>query len=106
MAATSELYSELIERLKKTSLLGSCSAVLGWDEQVNLPPAGGEHRAGQLALLAGMAHEQATHPRIGELLSELEVADDLGDEGSTAPINVKHARRSYDRDTKLPQQLV
>ena len=106
MAATPDLYSELIERLKKTSLLGSCSAVLGWDEQVNLPPDGGEHRAGQLALLAGMAHEQATHPRIGELLAELEAANDLGDDGSTAQINVKHARRSYDRDTKLPQKLV
>ena len=106
MAATSEFYSELIERLKKSSLLGSCSAVLGWDEQVNLPQAGGEHRAEQLALLAGMTHEQAIHPRIGELLSELEAADDLGDEGSTAQINVKHARRAYDRDTKLPQQLV
>ena len=78
MSATHELYSELIGRLKKTALLGSCSAVLGWDEQVNLPPAGGEHRAEQLALLAGMTHEQSIHPRIGELLSELENADDLG----------------------------
>ena len=106
MAATQELYSELIERLKKTSLLGSCSAVLGWDEQVNLPPAGGEHRAEQLALLAGMTHEQSINPRIGELLEELESAGDLGEEGSAEQINVKHARRSYDRNTKLPQQLV
>ncbi|MDA1165297.1 MAG: carboxypeptidase M32 [Planctomycetota bacterium] len=106
MAATQELYSELIERLKKTALLGSCSAVLGWDEQVNLPPAGGEHRAEQLALLAGMTHEQATNLRLGEILSELEAATDLGDDTSTARINVKHARRSYDRATKLPQRLV
>lgn len=106
MSASQKLYAELIERLKKTALLGSCSAVLGWDEQVNLPPSGGEHRAEQLALLAGMTHEQATHPRIGELLSELESAADMMDESSDTQINISHARRNYDRATRLPQPLV
>jgi carboxypeptidase Taq len=106
MATTTDLYGELVERLKKTVLLGSCSSVLGWDEQTYLPPGGGEHRANQLALLAGMTHERATHPRVGELLGELESRTDLGAEGSDERIVVREARRSYNRATKLPQKLV
>ncbi|MHC4877282.1 MAG: carboxypeptidase M32 [Planctomycetota bacterium] len=104
--STQELYSELATRLKKTSLLASCSAVLGWDEQVNMPPQGAEHRANQLALLAGMTHEHSTAARIGELLSELEASSDLGPEGSDEQVVLREARRSYDRATKLPQRLV
>ncbi len=103
---TQEACSELVALLKRTSLLASCSAVLGWDEQVNMPPQGAEHRANQLALLAGMTHSQSTSPRIGELLSELEAATDLGPEGSDEQIILREARRSYDRATKLPQRLV
>ena len=104
--STQELYSELVARLKKTSLLATCSAVLGWDEQVNMPPQGAEHRANQLALLAGMTHEQSTSPRIGELLAELEAATDLGRGEADEQVILREARRSYDRATKLPQRLV
>lgn len=106
MATTDELYLELIEHLRKTALLGSCSSVLSWDEQVNMPPAGGEHRANQLAALAGITHERATSPRVGDLLAALEASSDLGDDLSDRSVNVREARRSYDRATKLPQKLV
>lgn len=105
MSDTEALYTELLEHNRKTSLLGSCAAVLSWDEQVNLPPGGAEQRANQLALLAGMQHEHATAARVGELLTELE-ATDLGDDDSDRRVNVREIRRSYDRATKLPQRLV
>ena len=106
MMTTNECYTELVELLKRTATLGSCAAVLGWDEQVNMPNGGAEHRATQLALLAGMTHEMATSSRIGELLNELESSDDLGEPTFAARVNVREARRSYDRATKLPQRLV
>ena len=61
--------SRLVAELRRVALLGSCEAVLGWDEQTYLPPAGGEHRADQLSLLAGMRHEMATAPKVGELIA-------------------------------------
>ena len=67
-----EAYDELIRRSREHSLLASCSALLGWDEQTYMPRGGVEHRANQMALLAGLHHEQATDPRIGELLGALE----------------------------------
>ena len=65
-------YDELIRRSKELALLGSCSALLSWDEQTYLPEAGAGHRSGQMALLAGLHHERATDPTIGELLEILE----------------------------------
>ena len=106
MSRTQELYQELVGDLKTVSLLGSCAEVLSWDEQTYLPAGGAEHRANQLSLLAGMTHERATAPRIGELLSELESADDLGEPESAPTVNVREARRDFDRATKLPRALV
>ncbi len=105
MNASVKAYEELITRLKKTSLLASCSAVLEWDEQTYLPTLGSEHRANQLALLAGMVHEQATDPEIGNLLIELEANADFS-EDSFEQANIRESRHEYDRATKLPRRLV
>lgn len=99
-------YQELLSLLRGAAVLGSCASVLGWDEQTYLPPAGAEHRADQLALLAGLTHERATSPRIGELLTELEQSGSLGEATSVMAVNVREARHSYDRATKLPRALV
>lgn len=106
MPTTDELYDELLDRLRRTTILGSCSGVLEWDEQVNLPPGGAEHRADQVGLLAGLTHEQSTAPRIGELLGELEKCGELGPPDEPRAVNVREARRTYDRATKLPRRLV
>ncbi|MEX0728635.1 MAG: carboxypeptidase M32 [Planctomycetaceae bacterium] len=106
MPDVNTLYQELIAELKQVSLLGSCAGVLGWDEQTYLPPGGVEHRANQLSLLAGMVHERATSPRIGELLSSLEQSGKVADDNDDLSANVREARRSYDRAVKLPRRLV
>ena len=106
MSKSNELYEELIDALKKTALLSSCASVLSWDEQTYLPLGGAQHRANQLGLLAGLVHERTTSPRIGELLSEIEDTGALGNEDSLLAVNVRETRRTYDRATKLPRQLV
>lgn len=106
MSRTEELYSELTRLLREAALLSSCSNVLGWDEQSYMPSGGGNFRSEQLGLLAGLAHERATSPRIGELLAELETSNDLGDVDGVIAVNVREARRTYNRATKLPRRLV
>lgn len=99
-------YESLIQELKEVALLTSCGELLGWDEQTNLPPKGAEHRANQLALLAGLSHERATSKKLGDMISKVE--DSIGDEEPTSAVavNVREARRAYDLATKLPQKLV
>jgi carboxypeptidase Taq len=101
-----DLYQDLQQELRQTALLGSCASVLGWDEQTYMPPGGAEHRANQLGLLAGMTHERATAPRIGELLDGLAQSDLTADPDSPAAVNIREARRDYTRLTKLPRRLV
>ncbi len=106
MSSPDETYSELTRLLREAALVGSCGSVLSWDEQTYMPDKGSAHRADQLGLLAGLAHERATSPRIGELLSQLEGRGDLGDADGDRAVNVREARRSFDRQTKLPRRLV
>ena len=71
-----------------------------------MPRGGVTHRGEQLALLAGLAHDRATDPRIGELLATAEASSLMSDPGSTEAVNVRELRRDYDRETKLPKRLV
>lgn len=94
----------LVADLKRANVLGSVLSVLGWDEQVNLPPESAARRAEQSAVLAELHHAAATAPRIGEALAALEAKGDA----ATADERVlrKHARKDYDRATKLPAEFV
>lgn len=98
-------YVQLVSLLRENSLLASCSHLLSWDEQTYLPPSGALHRAEQLALLAGLTHERATAPRLGELLDELQ-SELLDSADSPRASVIREARRAFDRSVKLPRRLV
>jgi carboxypeptidase Taq len=99
-------YAELIRRTKEAAILGSCAAVLGWDERTYMPHEGSAFRGDQMALLARLTHEMTTDPKIGECLSTVEGASLIDDPHSPAAINVREIRRTYDRAVKLPRDLV
>lgn len=101
-----EAYGKLVQRYKEANVLDSCGCVLEWDERTYLPKAGGEHRADQLALLAGMVHDRCTNPEIDELLKELEESELTNPVRSVEAVNVREWRRSFDRMKKLPKSLV
>src|SRR5215208_6592251 len=103
---TEEAYDELVRRMREQTLLSSCSELLGWDELTYMPAGGVGHRAEQMALLAGLYHEKATDPRVGELLAALESSDLVSDPDAAAAVNVREMRWAYDRATRLPRQLV
>src|SRR5712671_3749092 len=99
-------YAQLIHATQEASLLASCAELLGWDEETYMPRGGVAHRASQMALLAGLQHEKATDPRIGELLGELEGSALVRDPLAPAAVNVRELRRVYARLTRLPRRLV
>jgi carboxypeptidase Taq len=88
------------------AILSSCSALIGWDEQTYMPPGGVAHRGEQMAHLAGLHHERATDPRIGELLTMMEESDLVSDPERPEAVNVREIRRNYERRTRLPRSLV
>ena len=105
----SDSYERLVAKLKRAHVLGTVAGLLGWDEQVNLPPDSADQRAEQMALLAELHHAAATDPEIGALLTELEKCHLLGDtisEGADRKVVIREARRDFDRVTKLPAEFV
>ena len=98
-----DAYDELLERLKNIDLISQIGGLLGWDQEVLMPPKAAALRAEQLAWVSKTGHEATTDPRIGELLDKLESRDDLKD---VQAANVRLTRDSYNKATKLPTDFV
>ena len=98
-----DAYDELLERLKDIDLIGQIGGLMGWDQEVLMPPKAAALRAEQLAWISKTGHQKLTDPRVGELLAELESKESL-DEVQSA--NVRLARESYEKATKLPTEFV
>jgi carboxypeptidase Taq len=104
--STDAAYLELLHRAREQTLLGSCATLLEWDEDVSMPEGGAEHRAEQQALVARLLHRQATDPRLGDLLAEVEAR--LGasrGSGDPVAVNLRELREEYEKARLVPASL-
>lgn len=106
MPAAEETYQSLCDDARLTAKLASALSLLEWDEQTYLPPAAGEYRAEQTALLAGMIHQQRTAPQVGEWLGELIDSPLAADPHTQTGCVIHRLKRQYEKKVKLPQKLV
>ena len=97
-----EAYGEFLKRIREIGQLETTAALLDWDSETYMPENGLSIRAEQLSLLARLAHERLTDPRLGELLAQLE--GQVEDEA--ARTNIRETRRDYERAVKIPGELV
>ncbi len=101
-----EALTALQKRLQQAHDLNMAMSLLGWDQQVNMPPGGAEHRASQLATLSRLQHELFTAEETGRLLEAAEAAaDGLHYESDEASL-LRVARHDYDLATRVPTDLV
>ncbi len=99
----SEKLNQLKEILGEVSDLNHASGLLGWDQNVYMPPAGGEARGQQLATLGKIAQEKFTSDQVGKLI------DDLKNEfapGSDEADMVRVASRNYDKAKRVPAEFI
>jgi carboxypeptidase Taq len=101
-----QAYLELVRLSRDETLLSSCLEVLEWDEEVCMPRGGGEHRAEQRAILAGLVHDRGIDPRYDELLTVVEASSLAADPESPQLVNVRELRRGFDRERRMPRRLV
>ncbi|MEM6987254.1 MAG: carboxypeptidase M32 [Pseudomonadota bacterium] len=94
-------YQELADRHREIALLGSTQAVLGWDQETQMPSAAVENRAAQLGQLTRITHKMQTDPAIGDLLAGL--TDSAKDD--TQACNIHHWQKAWDRATRVPEDL-
>ena len=99
----SDLLSSFYDKVRQIFDLSQARQTLEWDQKAVMPPKGVVQRAQQLAALASVIHGKATDPALGEIIAQLETRGDLEDR---VRADVREARRSYDRASKVPARLV
>lgn len=95
-------YSQLDALNKNLQSLDHAMAMLGVDEAVNMPTGGGDSRAEAMSVLAGMRHEKATAPEVGDWI-EAAKAEELDGEQKIA---LTEFERTYKNMVCLPVEFV
>jgi carboxypeptidase Taq len=102
MAGTA--YSAFEERMHELIDLGGVAGIIGWDQQVMLPPKGAETRAYQSTALASLLHQRVVDPAFGEAIEAAEAESASLDDAQRA--SLREARRDRDRAVRVPAELV
>lgn len=98
--ALQQFYTTLRELYRFRSLAG----LLGWDQQVCLPPAGAAFRAEQQETIGRLTHEMFTAPRFMDLVERLyDGSEQLSPDDQA---NVREVRREIVRARKLSPDFV
>lgn len=97
---------KLIELAAELEDLSHISAVLGWDQQINMPPGGTEERGLQSAALGRIMHEKITSDEVAQLIDDL--VEEVGDLDATTDEArmVKFSKRAVEKRTKVPLPLL
>jgi len=96
----------LKEKLAELADLHAASAVLGWDQLVNMPNGAAVDRGEQIATIEKIQHIKSTSDELGQLLDDLaEYAKGLDPDSDDVRL-VKVARRNFDKQAKVPTEYV
>jgi carboxypeptidase Taq len=101
-----EKMNTLKEALAEISDLGRTAALLDWDHQTYMPPAGAEARGNQISLLRRLVHERSTSPELGRLLDSLKPYVAGLDPDSDEARMVKVTGREYEKALRVPARHV
>ncbi len=101
-----ERISKLLDYMYEIADLTKLVALTSWDQHTAMPEGASEARMYQMATLERVLHERQSAPQLGDVLKSLE--DVIGQAQFTDADRglVRHARRTYNRATKLPPALV
>lgn len=99
MTANNTAYADLMAYQRETEALAQVAGRLGWDQETMMPRGAAEQRSEEMSAIEGVLHARRTDPRIAEWLDRAEAAD------AVAAANLRHIRRSYGRQTKVPAAL-
>ena len=100
-----EAYEALMGRMRELDVIGQIGGLLGWDQEVMMPPKGAEMRAEQLAWLSKEGHTRMTDAEVGSLLEQAE--SEMAAKTDEVEIgNLRIIRDSYDKATKKPTEFV
>ena len=97
--------NELKERVGTILDLRRVSALVGWDQQTMMPPAGNDARADQLATIDRFSHELFVSDETGKLLDQLAEHESELDSESIDAALVRVTRRDWEKARRVPPEL-
>ncbi len=92
--------------LNEVNDIRAAAALLGWDQQTYMPSGSSESRGYQLGTLEKIAHQKFTSAEVGQLLDDLTPFTEQLDPDSDDARLVKLTRRLYDKQVKVPDEMV
>lgn len=98
-----ELYDQYREITRKAADFNNAAAVLGWDQEVFMPPKGFHFRGRQLASLMAQAHELLTSDAYGAVLKKLSERNDLTEDAAQ---NLRLSLEDFEKNKKLPAPFI
>lgn len=101
-----KLFDAVCSTAREAMMLQSTADALEWDERTGMPIAAGDYRAQQVSTLRAMVHRLKTGSVYGENLQQLNSELDGKDPGDDQVATVRELHRDWDRDRRLPTELV
>jgi carboxypeptidase Taq len=98
-------YKELRGRLAEIADLGKTISLLGWDQQVMMPPGGAAVRAEQLGTVGRIAHQKFIDPAVGSLIDDLRGWAEQHEYDSTEASLVRVAAKDWEKASKVSPDL-
>jgi len=96
-------YAQLLERFAEIRDLSAAQSLAGWDQEVMMPPGGGDARAHVLAALAGAVHEHSTDRELVALTETLWRGRARLPRGQRRQVEL--ARRAVRKARRIPSDL-
>ncbi len=100
------MYDQVLEMYREKTVLNQVAGLVGWDYETMMPNKAVEQRGGMMAFLSKLEHQMSTDPKLGELLDSIEGSDDYSGLSDIERRNILLVRRTYDKSTKIPVELV
>lgn len=101
-------YQKLLEQVHEIHDLDKVTWLMGWDREVNMPPAAAEIRAKQIGTVNKIVHRLSTSDDMGELIDN--AAAELEAEGlpadSVEQSLVRFLSRDYAEQKRIPEDFV
>jgi carboxypeptidase Taq len=101
-----EKLAQLKEIIYEVTDLRAAAALLGWDQQTYMPPAGALERGEQLGTLAQLAHQRFTSDEVGRLLEDLKPYAAQLDPDSDDACLLRVVNKEYKKNKRVPGSYV
>jgi carboxypeptidase Taq len=98
-------FADFKERVSEIEDLERTSSLLGWDQQVKMPPGGSGVRAEQLATIDRISHEALTSDEMGRLLDKLSGFEESQPYDSYEASLIRLVRRDWEKARRVPAEL-